>query len=439
MELVTLNANLQPEKVIDTYSSLVWTERYSKSGDFQLTTNNIADTIKMLPLESFVSLRNSTVPMVVEVFKIEKPRDGVPVLTVTGRSFESVLERRVAVRNPMGTARDPWIAKASKPSDAAYLAMRTVLGDFGVYTTVGMSAATIPLTIPTPAGGSTSGTTVQILPLITPAVSVNDAIPEVSLTLPADFEIPEWDTSVSYTEGDIVGYGTAIYQATSLQPNSAQTPAGGGTTYWTELFTGLTMTWGAAESYEIGPKDLYNSVMELLAQNHHGLKAVRPEPGGTTIGIEVYNGADLTEEVVFNAKFDQFDKSTYLLSAAGSANVDYVYSGTSSQQVLKTTAPEPSGLSRRVIITELTDASDDSADVRTSRGLADLYQNNATALYDGEIAEQIAAGYNIDYFLGDIIRLDGEYELSEFVRVAEFIQTSDANGTKAYPAFEAVE
>lgn len=437
MELVTLNANLQPEKVIDTYSSLVWTERYSKSGDFQLTTNNIADTIKMIPLESLVTLRNSTVPMVVEVFKIEKPKDGVPVLTVTGRSFESVLERRVAVRTPMGSARDSWIAKASKPSDAAYLAMRTVLGDFGVYTTVGVSAATIPLTIPTPAGGSTAGTTIQILPLISPAVSVNDAIPEVSLTLPADFEIPEWDTSVTYSVGDIVGYGTAIYQA--LQTGTGNTPAGGGDAYWSELFTGLTMTWGAAESYEIGPKDLYNSVMELLAQNHHGLKAVRPEPGETTIGIEVYNGADLTEDVVFNAKFDQFDKSTYLLSAAGSANVDYVYSSTSSQQVLKTTAPEPSGLSRRVIITELTEASDDDPDVRTSRGLADLYQNNATALYDGEIAEQIAVGYNINYFLGDIIRLDGEYGLSEFVRVAEFIQTSDSSGTKAYPAFEAVE
>lgn len=439
MELVTLNDNLQPEKVIDTYSSLVWTERYSKSGDFQLTTNDIAKTIKMIPLESLVSLRNSTVPMVVEVFKIEKPRDGVPVLTVTGRSFESVLERRVAVRNPMGTARIPWIAKASKPSDAAYLAMRTVLGDFGAYTTVGVTSATIPLTVPTLVAGSSSGTTIQILPLVNPAVSTNDAIPEVSLTLPADFEIPAWDAAVTYTEGDIVGHGTSIYQATSAVGNTNEEPTVGGTTFWTELFTGLSLTWGAAESYEIGPKDLYSSAMELLAQNHHGLKTVRPEPGGTTIGIEVYNGADLTEEVVFNAKFDQFDKSTYLLSAAGSANVDYVYSGTSSQQVLKTAGPEPSGLSRRVIITELTDASDDDPDVRTSRGLADLYQNNATALYDGEIAEQIAAGYNINYFLGDIIRLDGEYEMSEFVRVAEFIQTSDSSGTKAYPAFEAVE
>lgn len=437
MELVTLNDDLQPEKTITNFSSLVWTERYSKSGDFQLTTNDVSTAISLLPLESLVSLRNSNVPMVVEVYKIEKPRDAEPVLTITGRSFETVLERRASVRDPMGTSRSPWVSKASKPSDAAYLAMRTVLGDFAAYYTPPTVGATIPATIPTPVGGAAAGSPTEVLPLVAPAVSVNDAIPEISLVTPADFQIPEWDTTIVYSIGDIVGYGTAIYQA--LVSDDGNTPTSGGDANWAELYTGISFGWGSAEQYEIPPKNLYTAVAELLAQNHHGIKAVRPAPGENTIGIEIYNGADLTEEVVFSAKFDRFDKSTYLLSASGSANVGYVYSSSSSQQVLKTTAPEPAGLARRVILTELTEVADDTAEVRTSRGLADLYQNNATALYDGEVAEQIAAGYNIDYFLGDIIRLDGEYGLGSNVRVAEFIRTSDSSGTKAYPAFEAID
>jgi hypothetical protein len=180
--------------------------------------------------------------------------------------------------------------------------------------------------------------------------------------------------------------------------------------------------------------------MELLQTNHHGLKAVRPTSAGTQISLEVYNGADLTSIIVFDAKFDQFDDAKYLLSQQGSTNVGYIFGSNGSQTVLKTTAPEPSGLARRVLV--LDDSGDTSVntnDVRTARGLIELYKYNATALFAGEIGEQVAAGFNHQYFLGDILTLIGEYGLpGELVRVAEYIRTSDSTGDKAYPTFEVV-
>jgi len=59
-------------------------------------------------------------------------------------------------------------------------------------------------------------------------------------------------------------------------------------------------------------------------------------------------------------------------------------------------------------------------------------------MYDGTLTDQFLAGFNRDYFLGDILRLDGEYGLSEFVRVSEFIRSDDSTGSKAYPTFETV-
>ena len=143
--------------------------------------------------------------------------------------------------------------------------------------------------------------------------------------------------------------------------------------------------------------------------------------------------------MVFDAKFDQFEDATYLLSYTGSANWAYVFSTSASQTVAKNTSPEPSGLDRRVLYLDVSsETGTDSEESRRTRGLIELYKYNATALFDGQIAEQVADGYNRDYFLGDIIRLDGEYGLSEFVRVAEFIRSDDNTGSKAYPTFEVV-
>jgi hypothetical protein len=359
MELMTLDSNFQPNNLVERYGSLIWTERYSSAGDFQLVTTDVERTLKALPLESFVTIRESTVPMLVEVHKIEKKPGAAPVLTVVGRSFETVLERRAASNTkPTGIqVRAAWMISIAKESDAAYVAMREVLGDIAR-----------PPFFATP-----------------PFLSPLDAIPEIDLTLPADLDLL------------------------------------------------------ATNTFEIKPGNLYSTVLELLTTNHHGLKAVRPVLGGTKIGIEIYNGADLTDTVVFDAKFEQFDAATYLLSQQGSSNVAYIYGSNGADTVLKTTAPEPSGLARRVLMMDLvSDTTSGSSDVRRTRGLNELYKFNATALFDGQVSQQVASSFNKDYFLGDIIRLDGEYGLSEFVRVAEFIRSDDATGSKAYPTFEVV-
>lgn len=421
MELMTLGEDFQPVDLVENYSSLIWTERYDKSGDFQIQSSDVNYLINTLRLDvegapSYVGLRESLVPMVVEVDKIEKKKGVGPVLTVTGRSFETVLERRASVNAlPSGSARQPWVIQATKESDAAYEALRTVLGDEARY--IGSN---------------------QILAPRSPAVSANDAIPQIDLVLPIDYVANTWATTPTYGLGEVVVYSSNLYVAIAVALNKQPDIE---PTYWSLIgpaVGGLSSV--PSLGYEIPPKDLYSAVMELVVTNHHGLKATRPLPDGDgRVGIEIYNGANLSNEVVFDARFDQFDSSTYLLSEQGSSNVAYVYGSNGSQSVLKTAAPEPSGLDRRVLVLdESSDGNVNSSDIRRTRGLIELYKYNATALFDGELAQQLIAGYNTQYFLGDIIRLDGEYGLSELVRVQEFIRTSDSTGEKAYPAFEAV-
>lgn len=367
MELLTLNSSYQPSELVERYSSLIWTERYLTSGDFQLISTDVSRMIKLLPLESLVTIRESTVPMLVESHKIEKPKNSAPSLTVKGRSFESVLERRAAVKFAVAGvpgARVTWVELRNKPSDAAYQAIRQIIGD--------VERSSVPLSAQTP------------------IVSLNDALPMVDLIVPADYST------------------------------------------------------GILNEYEIKPGSLYSAVLELLAINHHGIKSVRPVTGANKIAIEIYNGADLTivndpNAVAFDAKFDQFEDATYLLSEQGSYNRGYVFSKTAFSEISKTAAPEPVGLARRVLYVDASaEGGLDTAETRRTKGLLELYKYNATALFDGRVAEQVAEGYNRDYFLGDIIRLDGEYGLSQNVRVSEFIHSDDNTGSKSFPTFELI-
>lgn len=412
MELVTLNSNFQPEATVDTFESLIWAERYSSYGDFEITSSDINTLVKMLPRESYVSLRDSNHVMIVEDHKLVKPLRDKPMVSITGRSFETVLERRASVNTLLASVvRAPWLIAAAQASDAAYLAIRIVIGDAAQYASGGQ----------------------LLLPATTPAVSPLDALPMVKLVRAADYidlyNTPVWDTATTYAAGQRVRYAGYLWSALVTTQGSA--PTGAQPAIWQNV-----SAWG---DVEIKPQDLYATVMELITTNHHGIKATRPGVTGTQVNIEIFNGADISDVYVVDARFDQIDDATYLLSERGSTNVAYVYGSDGAQQVLKTTT-EPSGLVRRVLALDGSSDSDSaSVEVRRTRGLIELYKYNATALFDGEVAAQVAAGYNKDYFLGDIMKLIGEYGLTQKVRVAEFIRTQDSNGIKSYPTFEAVD
>lgn len=102
MELRSLGMDFQPDTVVENYKSLIWTERYLAAGDFELVTADIAKTRNLLPLGSMVSLKGSTDCKIVESHVIDRDPDGASKLTVTGRSFETFFENRVAHEGQYG-------------------------------------------------------------------------------------------------------------------------------------------------------------------------------------------------------------------------------------------------------------------------------------------------------------------------------------------------
>lgn len=96
MEVYTLDSLYRRERVIDRFESLIWTERYSAYGDFQLTLHSTAESRGLLQTGTLLAINESYRVMKVETFENKTDSDGKTFLTVTGRSFEKVLEDRAA-------------------------------------------------------------------------------------------------------------------------------------------------------------------------------------------------------------------------------------------------------------------------------------------------------------------------------------------------------
>lgn len=95
MDLPVLNTNLDVIAIIDTYESLIWTDRYYKYGDFEIYTamgDGILDFIKQ---DHYLQNKNSDHVMIIEKILISSDVEDGNHVSITGRSLESILDRRI--------------------------------------------------------------------------------------------------------------------------------------------------------------------------------------------------------------------------------------------------------------------------------------------------------------------------------------------------------
>jgi len=78
-----------------------------------------------LPEGTFVSLRESNMVAQVETHLIERKKNSPELLTIKGRMFESILDRRVALSALAGGISD-WAVTVKTPSDAAYFIIKKI-------------------------------------------------------------------------------------------------------------------------------------------------------------------------------------------------------------------------------------------------------------------------------------------------------------------------
>lgn len=95
MELLILDKNFDSSDNLDIFESLIWTDRYFGYGDFELYMPANEKDLQLLPLGYYLYIRESEHLMVVEDHEIDTDTEEGAHLKITGRSLESILERRI--------------------------------------------------------------------------------------------------------------------------------------------------------------------------------------------------------------------------------------------------------------------------------------------------------------------------------------------------------
>lgn len=95
MDLTVLDTEFTPVAIVDVYESFIWTDRYREWGDFELYTPMTNDILNYIKQDYYLVNRNSEYAMIIEKLLINSNNDTGNHLTVTGRSLESILDRRI--------------------------------------------------------------------------------------------------------------------------------------------------------------------------------------------------------------------------------------------------------------------------------------------------------------------------------------------------------
>lgn len=95
MELLIMDENFAGVSTLDIFESLIWTDRYYACGDFEIYMPCSEKMLSTLKQDMYLYLRESEHIMIIEDIQIDTDVEDGAHLTVTGRSLESILDRRV--------------------------------------------------------------------------------------------------------------------------------------------------------------------------------------------------------------------------------------------------------------------------------------------------------------------------------------------------------
>lgn len=366
MDLMLLDSvTNQPTKLVENYDSLIWTERFNTVGGFEIQAGDVSGFMSLLPEGQRVCIRESNVAMVVETHKIERKKGQAEKVTIVGRSFESILERRVALLSVAANSADWRVSGAKIPSDIANYIIQQIC--------------------------------------VTGALDANDIFPAAQVVFQNP---PDYLTSTGPTKIFNISKGNLLTTVLGLIQSSSKADA---TT--------------SPATPQLFPK---------------GIRAVRPAPGSTPITIQMYFGTDRSATVYFDATRDLLDDSTYLFSKVGSATTAYVI-GTNNAAKVNKTASIPSGFARRVVLVDGIESAEVVLATLQTQAEQSLAEAKETAMFDGSLNADLSPyKYGVDYFLGDTVKLVGDYGLTQQAIVTEYIRAEDSTGVKGYPTLATV-
>ena len=95
LNLYIYDTSFKLQAIVEQYESLIWTDRYDECGDFELMVPFEDKWTSILQKDFYCHIDYSDRWCVIEKIEQSKEEDGPPRMIVSGRSLESIIERRI--------------------------------------------------------------------------------------------------------------------------------------------------------------------------------------------------------------------------------------------------------------------------------------------------------------------------------------------------------
>ena len=167
----------------------------------------------------------------------------------------------------------------------------------------------------------------------------------------------------------------------------------------------------------------------------------------------VYEGANRSygqttnPYVVISSQYDNLLSSDYQVKMDDFANVAVVAGEGEGTARKKVTVGTAQGLERYEVWVDSRNTSSNDGEITeeeydellTEEGVEKLSELQPTTSFSGEIDSTINYVFNRDYFLGDIVQVENDYEVQAKTRIIEVIESEDENGSQIIPTFSEME
>lgn len=107
MVIYVLDKDFRTVGILDGYESLIWTDRYSAYGDFEVYTPITSSFLQYMIPDYYLWNSDSDRTMFIEDLNVVTEVDDGNHISIVGRSLESILERRVVWNKVSFTNKDP--------------------------------------------------------------------------------------------------------------------------------------------------------------------------------------------------------------------------------------------------------------------------------------------------------------------------------------------
>ena len=209
---------------------------------------------------------------------------------------------------------------------------------------------------------------------------------------------------------------------------------------------------GTIKRLSVSPGPLYEAIQKIAQEEEVGfklyLKSARFSTGyvlrfTTWLGKNRTSEQDVHSMVRLTPQMDSLTDVKELTSIAEYKNVIYVsYEGTTSIHYAEPTLPIPEGFNRRVLQVDAPTiyiAPENRTEFRAQVARNTIAEHVYIKAVDGQVSTEIGYKYGLDYFLGDIIELEGFTGLMSKARVTEYIRSQDQFGDREYPTLSVID